>query len=428
MPGVLSCGAYVPYRRLDRSAPASVVGGTPAKGERAVASFDEDTTTMAVEAARLCGRDGIGSLWLSTTEPTYVDKTNATAVHAALRLDASVGAYDANGSVRSVVGALRAGLSSSAPAPALVIGSDIRGGLPGSADESSGGDAAAAVVVGDGPGVVAELIGSASVTEEFTDRWRVPGERRSRLWEERFGEQSYGPLGDQAWREALKSAGVESVDVALVAGTHGRAVARLSKSVGANDALTPAVGNTGAAHPLLLLTDAIERSSVGQTIALAVLSDGADVFVFRVSGDHTPVRSVAAQVESKGAVPYGKFLSWRGALTVEPPNRPEPARTSSSAAARNADWKFGLVGDSGTPLSEQQGTVARFTVDRLVWSPSPPVVFAVVDFDDGTRLPCELTDVDPDAVKVGDRVEMTFRRLATSDGIANYFWKARPVR
>ena len=25
-------------------------------------------------------------------------------------------------------------------------------------------------------------------------------------------------------------------------------------------------------------------------------------------------------------------------------------------------------------------------------------------------------------------VEMTFRRLNTSDGIANYFWKARPVR
>ena len=25
-------------------------------------------------------------------------------------------------------------------------------------------------------------------------------------------------------------------------------------------------------------------------------------------------------------------------------------------------------------------------------------------------------------------VEMTFRRLNTADGIANYFWKARPVR
>jgi uncharacterized OB-fold protein len=60
-------------------------------------------------------------------------------------------------------------------------------------------------------------------------------------------------------------------------------------------------------------------------------------------------------------------------------------------------------------------------------------VFAVVDFDrvdggGGERLPVELTDVDAADVAVGMRVEMTFRRLFTADGIANYFWKARPVR
>ena len=60
--------------------------------------------------------------------------------------------------------------------------------------------------------------------------------------------------------------------------------------------------------------------------------------------------------------------------------------------------------------------------------PSPPVVFAVVDFDGGGRVPIELTDVDPAEVAIGDRVEMTFRRLFTADGIHNYFWKARPIR
>jgi hypothetical protein len=29
---------------------------------------------------------------------------------------------------------------------------------------------------------------------------------------------------------------------------------------------------------------------------------------------------------------------------------------------------------------------------------------------------------------MGTRVEMTFRRLFTADGIHNYFWKARPIR
>ena len=54
-------------------------------------------------------------LWFTTTAPPYLDKTNATAVHAALRLDPSAPAFDAVGSVRSTVGALRAALGSRRP-------------------------------------------------------------------------------------------------------------------------------------------------------------------------------------------------------------------------------------------------------------------------------------------------------------------------
>lgn len=80
------------------------------------------------------------------------------------------------------------------------------------------------------------------------------------------------------------------------------------------------------------------------------------------------------------------------------------------------------------PMADVPATVATFTVDSLAYSPSPPVVFAVCDFEGGGRLPIELTDVRPDDVSIGMTVEMTFRRLNTADGIANYFWKARPVR
>ena len=37
-------------------------------------------------------------------------------------------------------------------------------------------------------------------------------------------------------------------------------------------------------------------------------------------------------------------------------------------------------------------------------------------------------DVDEHEVAIGMRIEMTFRRLFTADGIANYFWKGRLVR
>ena len=86
--------------------------------------------------------------------------------------------------------------------------------------------------------------------------------------------------------------------------------------------------------------------------------------------------------------------------------------------------------DQGTPIpmADHRARIATFTIDRLAYSPSPPLVGVIIDFDGGGRYRCELTDVDPDAVDIGDRVEMTFRRLYTADGVHNYFWKARPLR
>lgn len=460
MRGILSSGAYLPHRRLDRATIAAVAGTGGGTGTRTVASFDEDSTTMAVEAARLALRSAPGGvhprhLVLSTVTPAYVDKTNATAVHAALRLPAATTAVDLGGAVRSAIGALRLALDGSGPT--LVVGSDLRTGLPGSVDEATGGDGASALLVGDdadGP-VLAELIGSGSATEEFLDRWRTPGDPRSKLWEERFGELRYTALGRAAWGAALADAGLDAtqVDRVAIVSTHARAVRAVTKKLGTApdavvDDLTSTVGMTGAAHPGLLLTAMVEEARPGQVLALVVLADGADVLLFRTTEalvDAPPVRPVTHQVAGGAPIAYGTFLRWRGLLTAEPPRRPEPTRMSAPAAARNEDWKYGFVGSRGeggdvqlpprpgstgeaVPMADAVGTIVTSTVDRLAWSPSPPIVFAVVDFDGGGRLPVELTDVDPDDVAIGDRVEMTFRRLSTADGIHNYFWKGRPVR
>jgi 3-hydroxy-3-methylglutaryl CoA synthase len=440
MRGILGWGAHLPHGRLDRSQITALIGSGGGKGTRAVASYDEDTTTMAVEAARNVMRAGGPApdvVWLATTTPAYLDKTNATAVHAALRLDRSAAAYDAVGSVRSTAGVLRAGLAGASPA--LVIGSDLRTGRPGSADESAGADAAAAVLVGDhGDGtLLAELVGQASVTEEFLDRWRIPGEVGSRQWEERFGETKYAPVAAEALQSALKAADLatDGVDALIVAGLHERACTAVAKQSGVEpdkilDRLAASIGNPGAAQPLLLLTRALEQAGPAQLIVLLVVSDGADAFVFRTTdavASYVQPRPVASQILTGAPVEYGRYLAWRGLLPVEPPRRPEPARPSASASGRSGAWKFGLASDAGV-LADQQGVVTTFTVDRLAYSQSPPVVFAVVDFDDGERLPVELTDVVAADVAIGMRVEMTFRRLFTADGIANYFWKARPIR
>ena len=105
MQGILSAAGYVPYWRLDRGQIKATFGTGGGKGERAVASYDEDTTTMGVEAARLALKSAPGlaprALSFSTAVPPYLDKTNATAIHAALRLDHDVLAFDAMGSPRS---------------------------------------------------------------------------------------------------------------------------------------------------------------------------------------------------------------------------------------------------------------------------------------------------------------------------------------
>lgn len=79
-------------------------------------------------------------------------------------------------------------------------------------------------------------------------------------------------------------------------------------------------------------------------------------------------------------------------------------------------------------MADAVGTVVTHTTDHITYSENPPIVFAIVDFEGGGRYPVELTDVDVGDVAIGDRIEMTFRRLFTADGIHNYFWKGRPVR
>jgi hydroxymethylglutaryl-CoA synthase len=456
--GIISIGGYVPSRRLRRSDIAQTFATGGGKGTRSVASYDEDTTTMGVAAARIaCGAVPdvrVGALYFSTTEPAYVDKTNATAIHAALRLDSESPAFDFGGAARSGVGALRAALGGSDAV--LVVTADLRTGLPTGPDEAAGGDGAAAVLVGDGSHgpVIAELLGTGSATSEFVDRWRTPGDRRSKVWEERFGETRYVPLAEQAWNSALKSAGLtpDSVDRLVVTGLHARAVRASLRRLGVDparvvDDLAGTVGNTGAAHPGLLLSGALDVAAPGEVIGLVVLADGVDVLLFRTTdalAARTRGTSVVDQVAAAADLPYGKFLAWRGMVTVEPPRRPEPARVSSSAASRSEDWKFGFVGsrddsdgtlhlppipgEAPVPMADACGTIVTFTIDRLAYSPSPPVVSAVVDFDGGGRFPVELTDVDADDVEIGGRVEMTFRRLFTADGIHDYFWKARPAR
>ena len=297
---------------------------------------------------------------MSTPDPGYLDKTSATTVHAALGLGRASGAYDFAGF--SALGGrhVAAGAGTGAGGrTTLAVLSDLRTGLAGSAEERDSGDGAAAFVCAP-EGAVAELVGRGAASDEFLDRWRVPGESDSHVWEERFGEELYVPLAREAFAASLKDAGLAEGDIdhAVVTGLHVRAVKATASGLGVRDGvlapdLTGSVGNLGAAQAGVALCDVLERAEPGQVIVVLSLADGADSFILRTT-DALPgvqraraeagVPTVAEQVAAgRDDLAYPTFLTWRGQLRREPPRRPDPERPGAPTVHRSEEWKYGFT-------------------------------------------------------------------------------------
>ena len=463
MSGIVRYGSYVPFFRIQRSA----MGG--GRGERAAASYDEDSASMAVEASREALRElpdgaAVDTVVFASTSPPYSEKLNAATLQAATNLPKAVAALDFGGSSRAGLSALLAGLDmATAGRTVLVAASDVIVGAPSGPRESGGGDAAAAFVLGGGE-PIARLIGRASCTEEVLDVWQSPGMPFPKQWEERFGASIFTPLLVDTFASALADAGLAASDLSQVVldGTNARVFRGFMRPSGLAptqlaDGMAGTVGRAGAAHAVLGLASALDDASAGDKIAVACVADGVDVAVFEVTDaidDGRPKRPVASWVGSKrDDLAYTSYLKWREVLPFEPPRRPDPDRPAAPPMQRAERWKFGFLGsrcnrcgstnlppqrvcvvcqasDDSTIESYADGEcrISTFTLDRLAYSLQPPVVGAVVDFDKGGRMLCQLTDVDPDKVAIGDELEMTFRRLYTAGGVHNYFWKARPKR
>jgi hypothetical protein len=79
-----------------------------------------------------------------------------------------------------------------------------------------------------------------------------------------------------------------------------------------------------------------------------------------------------------------------------------------------------------------QGTVITYTVIHDApkqFEMMKPYVMAIVEMDEGVRLTSQLLDVKPENVKIGMRVQATFRRLGQEGdaGVIHYGYKFRPA-
>jgi hydroxymethylglutaryl-CoA synthase len=473
MPGIRSYGAYVPLFRLPRAEIARAWGGSPAKGERAVASYDEDSLTMAVAAARDClkgvDRASVGGLYFASTTAPYKEKQGAATIAAVLDLPAESVTADFSGSLRCGTNALKAALDAVASGSAeniLVCASDVRLGYPSGPGEMNFGDGAVALLVGKDR-TIAEIKHFDSRYHEIQDTWRSDKDTFVRTAEDRFSmEEGYGEVMVEAVSATLSRHGLATGDVAHLAINSPnprqlRNVAsklRLDEKTKVAD-LHGSVGDTGSAMSLMSLVAALEQAGSGETILLACYGNGCDVAILETTdriGPMAACRGLQTHVESKRDLRnYEQYLRWRGLVQIQPAARPpiEDRMPSPAAQWREVPWEMRLTGTRcqhcGTPqyppqrvcischtkdemepyaFSDVPARVVSFSHDYVMETLDSPVTVAFVDFDGGGRILCDMTDRDPDEVAVGMPVDMTFRRLYFVGGVYNYWWKCQPVR
>lgn len=476
--GIKSLGAYVPARRIARTAIAEAhawsfpSGAASPKGEQSLCNWDEDAITMAVEAARDClrgvGRSDLTALDLASTTAPYADLQNAVIAASALRVTGGASCADHGGSTRAGLTALNRACTSQRGGDRLVIASEKRTAKPRSPQELQYGSAAGALLVGSGPNLLARFLGCESVSLPFVDHFRHVGERFDYYWEERWirdegimkivpgaVEALLGRLGLRADRVAHfgLSGGPPGSD-RLVA----KALAIAPESVLPN--LLLVTGDTGTAHPALLLIQALERGQPGDVIVVAAFAQGCEVTAFEVLEPVSAVAgrsglagnlSVARRIEETS---YLKLLSFGEHVELDWGMRAEvDQKTALTEMYRSAEQILGFVGgrcgqcgavqfpslpacvncaslESQVPyaLADEPASIATHTVDWLQFTPAPPLYVGLVQFNVGARLLMEIADVGSRELDVGTPLEMRFR-IKERDRLRHferYFWKAVP--
>jgi len=477
MAGIISYGAYIPWLRINRktiSAAMGWFGGAALPGEKAVANYDEDSISMAVAAGSDClsdaKREGIAGVYFASTTSPYKERQDAGLISLALDLDPDIRTADFADSTKagtmalvSACEAIKAGTIDNL----LVCASDSRLGKAGSTQEQLYGDGAAAFLIGD-KDVIANLEGSYSMSRDFMGYWRAENDKFERSWEERFiRDESYSKFIPQAIAGLLKKYELNIKDFAKIVYPclFTREYQAIAKTLGAapeqiQQEILTTIGDTGTAHPLMMLIAALEDAKPGDKILVVSYGNGSDALFFQVTDNIEKAKSkkgIKEYLTSKQELNnYEKYLSFRGMIPVEKGIRgDEIAFTQISALWRERKSVLALCGVKckrcGTPqypyqrvcvnpacgaidemedyrFSGKKANLFTYTGDNLAFSPSPPAIYGLVNFDGGGRYWFDITDCELEPIKVGMPLVMTFRRkyLDEARGHSGYFWKATP--
>lgn len=339
--GIIGYGAYIPRYRIDAKDIASmwqIQGGMPVEA-KSLPGPDEDTITMAIEAARsalkraqIASRD-LSAVWVGSESHPYSVKPSGTIVAEALGATPWVSAADWEFACKAGSEALTAAMGMVGSHMAnyvMAIGADTAQGRPSDALEYTAGAGAAALIIGSAEEALAIIDATCSYVGDVPDFFRR-ADRPYPVHGQRFtGEPAYFSQIRNASQRLLHDLGAQPGDFtyAIFHQPNTRFPQAVAKQLGfsaqqiAPGLLVPQIGNAYSAAALLGLCATLDVARPGDTIFLSSYGSGAgsDAYSLRVTDAILERRERAPLTQTyltrTQYVDYATYARWRGKLVM----------------------------------------------------------------------------------------------------------------
>lgn len=350
MVGIITYGAYIPRFRIKVEEIARVWGDNPKDisgglgvREKSVPDMDEDTATIAVEAARnaLCRRDvdrnAIGAIYVGSESHPYAVKPTAATVGAAIGATPVMTAADYEFACKAGTAGVQTCMGlvgSDMVTYGVAIGADVAQGAPGDALEYTAAAGGAAMVIGkDDP--IAVINHTCSYTTDTPDFWRREGQPYPRHGGRFTGDPGYFKHVQGAARMMLEQMGTKpsDYDYAIFHQPNAKFPQRVAGMLGftreqiAPGLVVPRLGNTYSGASMVGLAATLDIAKPGDHIFVTSFGSGAgsDAFDITVTDriEDTAVfdRAAAPSVEQLLANPiyldYAQYAKHKGKIMVQ---------------------------------------------------------------------------------------------------------------
>ena len=334
---ILGYGAYIPFYRLPTTEIARVWkgGGSGPNLEKAVAAMDEDTATMAIEAARMAvkmaGTEELGAIFVGTESKPYAVKPTSTIVaqalgqHYTLAADLEFACKAGTEAMQVITGLVGSGMIGAG----LAIGMDTAQGRPGDDLEYTAASGGAAYVIGRKHNKAIALIDcSTSYVSDTGDFWRRAHERYPRHLSRFTGEPAYFFHIENSVKTLFKETGHKPKDFkyAVFHQPNPRFPVEVATRLGftmdqiKTGLLNPMIGNTYSGSSPIGLAAVLDVAEPGDKILLASFGSGAgsDAFCLEVLDGIKRTRginpTVKSMMERSTKIDYSTYSKFRDKL------------------------------------------------------------------------------------------------------------------